>query len=115
MHRNIYERVEVMFHLRNPDLCNQVFTEVIQPYLADTEKTRFLEADGNYVRANVSTSGKKSPRAFPFSVQEFLIGFAEGREGLSEVPHAAAFLKLPPIAKSATHAKATKVPGPSAK
>jgi polyphosphate kinase len=112
MHRNIYERVEVMFHLRNPDLCNQVFTEVIEPYLADTEKTRLLESDGKYVRANASTSGKKTARAFPFNVQEFLIGFAESREGLSEVPRPPAFLKLPAIGKSASLPKKSNVPAP---
>ena len=51
MHRNIYERVEVMFHLRNPALCDQVLREVVAPYIADTEKTRYAAADGNYVRA----------------------------------------------------------------
>jgi polyphosphate kinase len=112
MHRNIYERVEVMFHLRNPDLCNQVFTEVIEPYLADTEKTRLLESDGKYVRANASTSGKKTARAFPFNVQEFLIGFAESREGLSEVPRPPGFLKLPAIGKSASLPKKSNVPAP---
>ena len=36
MQRNIYERVEVIFRLKDPVLCNQIFTEVIAPYLADT-------------------------------------------------------------------------------
>ncbi len=108
MHRNIYERVEVMFHLRNPELCNQVFTEVIQPYLADTEKTRFLESDGNYVRADAAPSLTKAQREFHFNVQDFLIGFAEGREGISEVPHPSAFLKIPPVIKPAPRAKKQK-------
>ena len=44
MHRNIYERVEVMFHLRNPELRNQVFTEVIEPYLGGHGKNARLAA-----------------------------------------------------------------------
>jgi len=51
MHRNIYERVEVMFHLRDAALCGRIFSEVIAPYLADNEKTRTLLPSGEYVRA----------------------------------------------------------------
>jgi polyphosphate kinase len=91
MHRNIYERVEVMFHLRDPELCNQVFYEVIEPYLADTEKTRLLMPDGEYVRGGLFHSAKTSRNGFRFNAQEFLIGLAEGREGLANVPRRGAF------------------------
>jgi polyphosphate kinase len=97
MHRNIYERVEVMFHMRDPELCNQVFSEVIQPYLADTEKTRILQHDGTYVRENSAHAPANAREPFTFNVQEFLIGFAEGREAISEVPHAPATIKFPPM------------------
>jgi polyphosphate kinase len=50
MHRNIYERVEVMFHLKDAVLCDQILREIIAPYMADTEKTRILLPDGDYVR-----------------------------------------------------------------
>jgi polyphosphate kinase len=93
MHRNIYERVEVMFHLRDGELCNQVFREVIEPYLADTEKTRLLMPDGKYVRPGRAASMKGSRNGFHFNVQEFLIGFAEGREALVEVPRPTGFAK----------------------
>jgi polyphosphate kinase len=86
MHRNIYERVEVMFHLRDPELCKQVIYEVIEPYLADTEKTRLLMSNGEYVRHNSPFAGKSSRNGFRFDAQSFLIGFAEGREGLADVP-----------------------------
>ncbi len=95
MHRNIYERVEVMFQLRNPVLCNQVVTEVIEPYLADTEKTRVLLEDGTYVRASDPRALKTSQNGFHFNVQEFLIGFAEGHDGLDEVPAGSRFFKIP--------------------
>jgi polyphosphate kinase len=101
MRRNIYERVEVMFHLRNPTLCNQVITEVVAPYLADTEKTRILLEDGNYVRATDPRATKYVESGFHFNAQEFLVGFAEGREGLDDVPTNLRFLKLPAAMKSA--------------
>jgi polyphosphate kinase len=88
MHRNIYERVEVMYHLRDPDLCNQIFTEVLQPYLADTAKSRFLMSDGRYVRSREATKLLHMKNGFEFNVQEFLIGVAEGRVDFSEVPEA---------------------------
>jgi polyphosphate kinase len=91
MHRNIYERVEVMFHLRDPDLYNQVFYEVIEPYLADTEKTRLLMPNGDYVRHGLPFAAKSSRNGFRFNAQEFLIGLAEGREGLADVPRTGGF------------------------
>jgi polyphosphate kinase len=100
MRRNIYERVEVMFHLKNPVLCNQVVTEVVEPYLADTDKTRILLEDGNYVRSNDPRAMRHTKNGFHFNAQEFLIGFAEGREGLNEIPAVPRFLKIPAILRS---------------
>ncbi len=94
MHRNIYERVEVMFHIRDVELCKQVFGEVIEPYLADTEKTRILLADGRYVRAGEAGPALHSRNGFRFNAQEFLIGLAEGRELIGTVPRPPSFLKL---------------------
>jgi polyphosphate kinase len=94
MHRNIYERVEVMFHVRDAELCKQVFGEVIGPYLADTEKTRILLADGRYVRAGEAGAAMHSRNGFRFNAQEFLIAFAEGREAIGEVPRQPSFVKL---------------------
>jgi polyphosphate kinase len=94
MHRNIYERVEVMFHIRDVEMCKQVFGEVIQPYLADTEKTRILLADGRYVRSAEAGSALHSRNGFRFNAQEFLIGLAEGREAIGKVPRPPSFVKL---------------------
>src|SRR5580692_9977086 len=94
MHRNIYERVEVMFHVRDAELCKQVFGEVIEPYLADTEKTRILLADGRYVRSGEAGAALHSRNGFRFNAQEFLIGLAEGRETIGEVPRTPSFVKL---------------------
>ena len=67
MHRNIYERVEVMFHLRNSALCNQVLRDVVGPHLADTEKTRILLPDGEYVRARQARSFSHPRNGFHFN------------------------------------------------
>lgn len=40
MQRNISERVEVMFHVRDEALCERILSGVLAPYLADTAKTR---------------------------------------------------------------------------
>jgi hypothetical protein len=98
--------VEVMFQLRNPVLCNQVVTEVIEPYLADTEKTRILLEDGTYVRASDPRAHKASQNGFHFNVQEFLIGFAEGRDGLDEVPSGSRFFKIPTVMRRGMNQKA---------
>jgi polyphosphate kinase len=94
MHRNIYERVEVMFHVRDAALCKQILTEVVAPYLADTEKTRILLPNGEYVRTRDAGRLAHSKNGFRFNAQEFLIDFVEGREGLGAVPAAPRFLKI---------------------
>jgi polyphosphate kinase len=93
MQRNIYERVEVIFHLRDAALHQQILTEVVAPYLADTQKTRLLLPTGEYVRWHESAKLAHSKNGFRFNVQEFFIDFAEGREGLQSVPAAPQFLK----------------------
>jgi len=77
MPRNLYERVEVMFRLKDPELCRRVATRILAPYLCDTEKTRLLRSDGVYVRTlgnGIMRRGKTSSR---FNVQEFLIDLPE--------------------------------------
>jgi polyphosphate kinase len=101
MQRNIYERVEVIFRLRDPVLCNQIFTEVIAPYLADTLKTRVLMPDGEYVRLHEARRLAHLRNGHRFNAQEFLIEFTEGRQNLDSVPPVPAFLKLRPSQSSA--------------
>lgn len=102
MHRNIYERVEVMFHMRNADLCAQIFNEVIEPYLADTQKTRVLLPNGDYVHARDAHKLLSMRNGFHFNAQEFLIGIAEGREDIRSVPPAPRSMKLSPPRAPAT-------------
>ena len=50
MPRNLYERVEVVFPLRDPLLRDRVKNEILAAYLADNVKARILQRGGRYVR-----------------------------------------------------------------
>ena len=78
MPRNLYERVEVMFPVRDHALCERLYGEILQNYLRDSAKSRFLRADGSYVRAYHSGNSKPG-RNGRFNVQGFFIDLAEGR------------------------------------
>ncbi len=95
MHRNIYERVEVMFHLKSEELRDRILREVIGPYMADTEKARVLLHSGKYVRAHEAQ--KRGRNGFRFNVQEFLLEFAQASAPppLPPVP----FMKMQPEPK----------------
>jgi polyphosphate kinase len=80
MPRNLYERVEVMFRLKDPALCQQVCGMVLAPYLADTQKARLLLSDGTYARAHRSAGASPSRNGTRFSVQEFFMRLSEAQE-----------------------------------
>jgi polyphosphate kinase len=89
MPRNLHERVEVLFPLRNPLLRDRVVHEILAAYLADNVKARFLQSDGRYLRSWQSPRGrsKKPPRGkAAFSAQDFLIALAEGTATLDDIP-----------------------------
>jgi polyphosphate kinase len=89
MSRNLHERVEVLFPLKNPLLRDRVVHEILAAYLADNMKARFLQKDGRYLRAWQSPRGrsKSPPRgAAAFNAQDFLIGLAEGNKTPEEIP-----------------------------
>jgi polyphosphate kinase len=96
MPRNLHERVEVVFPLRDPLLRDRVKNEILAAYLADNVKARILQRGGSYVREEAK--GKTAP----FSAQEFLIDVAEGRRDASSIPVAA-----PPRAPRRTVKKGT--------
>jgi polyphosphate kinase len=77
MPRNLYERVEVMFPLRDPSLRHRVFEEILLNYLRDNDKSRLLGSDGAYTRSNGSL--RSSRNGSRFSVQEHFIKLAEAR------------------------------------
>ena len=72
MPRNLYERVEVMFPLRDPDLRDRV-TEMLTHYLKDTAKSRYLQPDGKYIRAFRADTARTSRNGHRFNVQRFFI------------------------------------------
>ena len=80
MPRNLHERVEVVFPLRDPLLRDRVRNEILAAYLADNVKSRILQHGGRYTRADAK--GKSAP----FNSQEFLIDVAEGKRDSSMIP-----------------------------
>jgi polyphosphate kinase len=72
MPRNLYERVEAMFPLKEPHLCQRVCNEILSSYLADTRKARILNSDGTYSRPRAVRNGHG------FSVQEHFMRLASG-------------------------------------
>jgi polyphosphate kinase len=87
MPRNLYDRVEVMFPLKDAMLRDRVKHEILDCYLADKLKSRLLQKDGRYIRA-WQGQGRRKPTSGPaaFSAQEFLMGLAEGKQLLDQIP-----------------------------
>jgi len=89
MNRNLHERAEVIFPLKNPLLRDRVVHEILAAYLADNVKVRFLQKDGRYLRPWQSPrgrSGKPPKGAAAFSSQDFLLGVADGSKTPEDIP-----------------------------
>jgi polyphosphate kinase len=78
MPRNLYERVEVMFPVKDCSLRDRLFGEILQSYLRDNDRTRFLRQDGGYGRA-YQPNPKLSRNGNRFSAQGFFVDLAEGK------------------------------------
>ena len=72
MPRNLYERVEVLFPLKDPELRERICREILPAYLADNQKARVLGSDGKYTAVRQASGAKR------FSVQEHLMKLAGG-------------------------------------
>ncbi len=83
MPRNLFERCEVAFPVRDPAALARIHDEILPAYLADTLKARLQQADGSYIRA-----GKLLKDLKAFSAQEFLMQLAEGKADLDAIPKA---------------------------
>jgi len=81
MPRNLFERCEVVFPVRDPAALARIHGEILPAYMADTEKARIQQPDGSYQRAAKPT--KDVPL---FSSQEFLIRLAEGKTDVEAIP-----------------------------
>jgi len=77
MPRNLYERVEVMFPLKDPSLRQRVFEEILLNYLRDTSKARLLGPDGVYTRAHDNGNPGIGRNGNRFNVQDFFVKLAE--------------------------------------
>ncbi len=85
MPRNLFERCEVVFPVRDAAAKARIHDEILPAYLADSVKARIQQADGSYRRAS-----KSSKDARAFSAQDFLMQLAEGKADLGAIPEAAA-------------------------
>ena len=85
MPRNLFERCEVVFPIRDPALLARIRDEILPAYLADTAKARIQQPDGSYLRA-----GKLFKDAPAFASQDFLIQLAEGKADVDGIPPAQA-------------------------
>jgi polyphosphate kinase len=87
MPRNLYERVEVMFPLKDALARERVRHEILEAYLVDNLKSRVLRKDGVYVRSWQAEGKRKPPTgAAAFSAQDFLLGLAEGKQAVEAMP-----------------------------
>ena len=81
MPRNLFERCEVVFPVKDKAAKARIQDEILAAYLMDTAKARLMQEDGSYIRAK-SHGG--------FSAQEFLMRLAEGKAELADIAKAAA-------------------------
>jgi polyphosphate kinase len=70
MPRNLYERVEVLFPVKDPAHRERICAEILSACLADTRKARLLGPDGTYSRPRAVRNGHG------YSAQEHLMRLA---------------------------------------
>jgi polyphosphate kinase len=80
MPRNLFERCEVAFPVRDPAAKARIHDEILPAYLADTVKARIQQSDGTYARASAAKDAQ------PFSAQDFLMKLAEGKAEIASIP-----------------------------
>ena len=79
MPRNLFERCEVVFPVKDKTVRARIQDEILAAFLADTAKARLMQQDGSYVRLKDHGG---------FSAQEFMMRLAEGKADLSSIPKA---------------------------
>ena len=83
MPRNLFERCEVVFPVKDKSARDRIQNEILRAYLADTSKARLMQEDGGYIRPEGSSLKEDSDG---FSSQEFLMRLAEGKVDLGGIP-----------------------------
>ena len=104
MPRNLFERCEVAFPVRDEAAKQRIHHEILHAYMADTAKARLMQENGIYLRAyDVAGNAKLDARLDAkfdakldakfavnekpgFNSQEFLMRLAEGKANLSAIP-----------------------------
>jgi polyphosphate kinase len=99
MPRNLFERCEVVFPVRDPVALARIHDEILPAYMADTVKARLQQPDGSYLRAN-----KVIKDAPLFSSQEFLMKLAEGKAELNAIPVPAAAKSIKKVSRAKAEA-----------
>jgi polyphosphate kinase len=110
MPRNLFERCEVVFPIRDAQIRSRIRNEILAAYLADTAKSRMETATGGYARV-------RAPKGPRFSAQDFLIRVAEGRDSVDGIPPPASAPEVelaPASAKPARRKAARKQTQPAA-
>jgi polyphosphate kinase len=79
MPRNLYERVEVLFPLKDAGIRERVTTEILGVYLSDTRKSRLLRSNGEYLRTRNGRNG------LSLDAQEHLLRVAATADGAQRV------------------------------
>ena len=104
MPRNLFERCEVIYPIRDGQIKARVRDEILAAYLVDNVKARELQPDGSYV--HLHPDGRPA-----FSAQDFFIQVAEAKADTADIPKAqpTALVKERPVrqAKKRTTAAAT--------
>lgn len=81
MPRNLFERCEVVFPIRDAQIGARIRKEILPAFLADRVKARILEGSGVYERA---CHAKANPQLF--SAQDFFMQVAEGKASVENIP-----------------------------
>ena len=79
MPRNLYERVEILFPLKDAVIRERVCTEILGAYLSDTCKARLLCSNGGYSRVRAGRNG------VAVNAQDHLLRVAASADGASRV------------------------------
>ncbi len=110
--RNLFERCEVVFPIKDPNLRTRLRDEILAAFLADNVKARLEASDGTYYYAKNVEPYKSAPA---FDAQSFLIQLAEGKASISDIPKAeiAAPEKPKRAVKPLPAKKATRKPLPA--
>ncbi|AXC14362.1 Polyphosphate kinase [Acidisarcina polymorpha] len=107
--RNLFERCEVVFPIKDPHLRARLRDEILAAFLADNVKTRLEASDGTYYYANTVEPYKSAPR---FESQTFLMRLAEGKASVSDIPK---YLPASPAKQHREHSKPHSAPAKKAR